>query len=308
MSLLSSLAIEQRLRAIRYANWARINASPAEPTGDPQIDWDITQELRAFASTALTILPKGDTFFVRKGPIEIIMSEALSLDLNKLTSHQDLMIAPSGFMYLEHSPLKLSGLMYNNLTIPNAEINALAWHWSLAQFRDPETNKISETKTGLMLVGFQDFPDGAFEPKLRVFFDEGDSLSKNAPTINAAHRNMSLVSAFAIAASAFMRQKIVSITPEKIHRQTAKRIQKEGWEGSLLIRDIQLREVEKKAREVAGVTESDYSCRWWVRRHWRLQPYSATGKIVPILIDAHLKGPQDKPIKPHRTPIFVVSR
>jgi hypothetical protein len=51
----------------------------------------------------------------------------------------------------------------------------------------------------------------------------------------------------------------------------------------------------------------DWACRWVVRAHWRNQYYPSLHKHKPLLIPAHMKGPEDKPLK-QSINLFDVSR
>jgi hypothetical protein len=52
----------------------------------------------------------------------------------------------------------------------------------------------------------------------------------------------------------------------------------------------------------------DYQWQWHVRGHWRRQPYRTTGEIRPVFIEAYIKGPVGKPLKPLTHSIFVARR
>ena len=41
----------------------------------------------------------------------------------------------------------------------------------------------------------------------------------------------------------------------------------------------------------------EWSCRWFVRGHWRNQYYKSENVHKPIWIDPYIKGPEDKPLK-----------
>src|SRR5260370_32850113 len=42
----------------------------------------------------------------------------------------------------------------------------------------------------------------------------------------------------------------------------------------------------------------DWQHRWIVRGHWRNQYYPGVGAHAPVYIVEHVKGPEDKPLKP----------
>jgi len=45
-----------------------------------------------------------------------------------------------------------------------------------------------------------------------------------------------------------------------------------------------------------------------VRAHTRQQWYPSLSKHLPTLIGPYIKGPEDKPLKPRTTPVFLVNR
>jgi hypothetical protein len=309
VSLLSSYALEQRLKALRYAHWAQYHATPipeiaARVSADEKREMELN--MREMGELAANTLSMGETYYVRKGPIEMITAEAATLDIRNITCHPNL-VEPAGFMWFEMSPLKItyigSAAEEKIHNFVGFNLCAISWCWS-NNINLRARNKLSQR--GLVVLGYEEFPNEPHivETRISAVILENESFDYK----HQITENVNLAS-FLLAASAFMRQKIVMNTPERANRQMQKRLQKTGeWGGSTIIRDIQLRAIEQKARSTAGLTQTDYSCRWWVRRHWRLQHYPSTGKVIPILIDPYIKGPLDKPIKDPSTPIFVVTR
>lgn len=57
-----------------------------------------------------------------------------------------------------------------------------------------------------------------------------------------------------------------------------------------------------------GTRDVEWNCQWHVRGHWRQQPYRSTGQVRPVFIEAYIKGPADKPLKPLSHNIFVAKR
>lgn len=73
------------------------------------------------------------------------------------------------------------------------------------------------------------------------------------------------------------------------------------------VRVISLRRMEYERKEAAD-SGREYQCQWHVRGHWRQQFYPSLDETRPIFIDAYIKGPEDKPLKPLTHPIFVARR
>lgn len=61
-------------------------------------------------------------------------------------------------------------------------------------------------------------------------------------------------------------------------------------------------------QHVEGAQDIEWNCQWHVRGHWRQQPYRSTGQVRPVFIEAYIKGPADKPLKPLSHNIFVAKR
>ena len=69
-------------------------------------------------------------------------------------------------------------------------------------------------------------------------------------------------------------------------------------------RKQQAREEESKK----GALPVDWQWRWSVAGHWRDQWYPADGVHRPKFIESYVKGPDDKPLKPASSKIFVAER
>jgi hypothetical protein len=83
--------------------------------------------------------------------------------------------------------------------------------------------------------------------------------------------------------------------------------QAEAYKMNMNPRIVTLRRLlyEKTEAENSG---REYQCQWHVRGHWRQQFYHSTGEHHPVFIDAYIKGPEDKPLKPLTHSIFVARR
>lgn len=54
--------------------------------------------------------------------------------------------------------------------------------------------------------------------------------------------------------------------------------------------------------------DTEWSCQWFVRGHWRQQYLPSTQTHRPTWIQPYVKGPEDKPLKAPSTTVFSVSR
>lgn len=110
---------------------------------------------------------------------------------------------------------------------------------------------------------------------------------------------------FAMAAQAWLRQKIAVQSEATIERHCRKRITKEFQAEPSGLHVVQLRRSESAQSSTDG-SPAEWSCQWLVRGHWRNQPYKAGKRL--IFIAPYIKGPEDKPLKAPTTTVFSVSR
>lgn len=108
----------------------------------------------------------------------------------------------------------------------------------------------------------------------------------------------------------FAQQRLVTAAHERAERHARKRVQAQGWTHEPLIRVVKLRTRETRAH-TAGESDTatiDWSCRWVVRGHWRQQFFPSRNEHRPLWILPHLKGPEEKPLKPPRATVFAIVR
>lgn len=97
-----------------------------------------------------------------------------------------------------------------------------------------------------------------------------------------------------------MGQRLAARTTERPDRHTRKRLAKMLWpERNVTV--VRLRRHEPP-RERGEAREVEWTHRWTVRRHWRMQPYPSLGPAAcrQILIEEYVKGPEDKPLVPSK--------
>lgn len=94
-------------------------------------------------------------------------------------------------------------------------------------------------------------------------------------------------------------QEIATVTKTYPDRGTARRLKREGKPPEYgQIEVIALRHAHP-INENTQISEEDdvhWSHRWMVSGHWRNQWYPKTKKNKPLWIQAHIKGPEDKPL------------
>jgi hypothetical protein len=97
---------------------------------------------------------------------------------------------------------------------------------------------------------------------------------------------------------ALCSQRIAIETRERPSRQQQRRAQREGRKLDE-IRVIRLR--EPASHSATSSRDTEWSHRWIVGSHWRNQWYAKDQTHRPKLIEAYVKGPEDKPLKIRET-------
>lgn len=111
----------------------------------------------------------------------------------------------------------------------------------------------------------------------------------------------------AAAGGAWLRQRLLVIGSGAIERHQRKQIAREyGVPLPSEVKVVSLRAVESDAPRDPHADPRDWSCRWVVRGHWRLQPYKDRRELRFIM--PHVKGPADKPLRVPAQTVFSVHR
>jgi len=106
-----------------------------------------------------------------------------------------------------------------------------------------------------------------------------------------------------------MSQRLTARVRHQPDRHTRRRIEREKQIAPPFIEVVTLRRKEvDRQEETKGKRDVDWQWQWTVQGHWRKQWYGAEGVHKPVLIDAYVKGPKDKPLKPPSTKIFRAVR
>ena len=148
----------------------------------------------------------------------------------------------------------------------------------------------------LMPTGGSEWPEGTMttENTLPV---AGDTPAKAAVRAASVIEDRRMLSTFWALAS----QRIVVETKERPYsRQVERQAERKG----LVLPDvrvIRLRESPVRGASSGEGGGREYSHRWLVGSHWRNQWYAREQTHRPKLIEAYVKGPEDKPLKVRET-------
>lgn len=104
-----------------------------------------------------------------------------------------------------------------------------------------------------------------------------------------------------------MARRLAITVQHATDRATQRRAQRGGQEAPPFIRVITLRRLEA-AREREAPNVVDWQWQWEVRGHWRNQFFPSEGLHKPVFIEAFIKGPSDKPLKPGVLKLFAAER
>jgi len=107
---------------------------------------------------------------------------------------------------------------------------------------------------------------------------------------------------------AFCAQRLLTTRPEPVDRAARRRLARAGWTPEPVVRVVTLRRIERSATRADEPMPVNWASRWLVRGHLRQQWFPASNEHRPIWIMPHVKGPEDKPLKPPRATVFAVVR
>lgn len=108
-----------------------------------------------------------------------------------------------------------------------------------------------------------------------------------------------------LTACMFTEQRIMLPVVQPVNKHVSSRVAALGVVPTCHV--IQLRRIDGRSQG-AGESDVEWACRWLVRGHWRRQFYPSANRRVPIWIDAHIKGPADKPLRAPAPEVFAVTR
>lgn len=103
-----------------------------------------------------------------------------------------------------------------------------------------------------------------------------------------------------------MNQRLVSVQPERPNRAARKLIESHiPFEPQIQVITLR-RPANPQPRDEHGIV--DWKCRWIVRAHWRMQRVGPDrSEVKPVLVNAYVKGPEDRPLRPPRPTLVRVA-
>jgi hypothetical protein len=113
---------------------------------------------------------------------------------------------------------------------------------------------------------------------------------------------------WAYAALYLMAQRLATQVQHTTDRGTRRRAERNNQVAPPVIRVITLRRLEAARQRQPNPEAIDWRWQWEVRGHWRDQWYPSEGVHKPKFIEAYIKGPPDKPLKPGALKLFTAVR
>ncbi len=258
-----------------------------------------------------TSVEEGQTVWVSKDIAHLLAQTAGSFPNAPL--NQEGVPLTNGFAWFEE-PLPLGGTLRTASEVLSHDPGLRALSWLYWRYNDAE----AKTRfNGLAAVYWVDIPGRPLPwPESVTEWDWGKGWDdwQAGPTSNAARAQLRTrlgqQRRYLHTLFAFMQQSILVAPAERADRPTRRRLEQAGWTREPLIRVVQLRRRETASTASDhGDEPADWTCRWIVRGHWRQQACGPGQRDRrPKYILPHVKGPEDKPLKPPRATVFAVVR
>jgi len=144
--------------------------------------------------------------------------------------------------------------------------------------------------------------------------NESEQLSKHEGS--PGHAELSVVMGpvfvrFVASCLSFMEQRITIPVSRPVSRATRRRLQRKQttFQPSAVVQVVELRRRERPHQEQSDQDDRgppEWHVQWLVAGHWRRHWYPREKAHKPRYIAPYVKGPQDKPLKPPASQLFVV--
>lgn len=267
--------------------------------------------------TDMHALRRAQPFFWNSRTVELVNTLAEDFNLDEVECTRSMVYIDVAFHWFsERSPLELELRSSFSGATHMAPVRALVWYWFHAH-NEPYLGGTAYCPVYLTDSGSW-CPDLA--PAVWFSVNAGTKMSQQIPLEQIQFQGISddrtiletqKLKQFVVAASTFMRQRLLRVEQTPVERHVRKRLERAGLRGlaPTTVNIVQLRRAEIEAtthNSDAHTVEWQWS--WTVKGHVRQQWYSTLNEHLPVYIHPHLKGPDDKPLKPRTTPIFSVTR
>lgn len=254
-----------------------------------EFQYEVEQQIRSRLLISRH-LPKAQAMFWATDTARLVHQAAANLPIHDTVCNMNLLTVTSAFCYFDQPfvTVRRDANPEIRMSVLESPLCALAWFWIIEEDFPAVLCIVPfiKTRTGLELMEI-------------AYCKSGDVFPEN-------HNGLF---SFVLAANAFLRQRLLINRPHPVERHARKRLEKTGAKVPSTVSVVHLRAAEHSSvRGNSSDTPVEYSCRWFVRGHWRNQYYKHLGGTRPRYIFPYLKGPDDKPIKVPAASVYAVVR
>lgn len=248
-----------------------------------------------FLRAAITALSEGETYYWAPDVCRTIvavgslMPQTWAFDVNSLPS-------PAGFFWFK-------GGLWWRAGDQAVGVDSICWRRGLDQNQKPAAAVGMFMANGQGQIGFGSMTMVQGETAEAMVQEVIDHSADQ----QTAAAGVPIVLGFA-ACLTFLQQRILVAPKYRIERHARKRLEHAGFQHEPLVRVVELRRKATASKPSDDAKTVEWSHQWIVGGHWRQQWYPTLERNQPIWIMPHLKGPQDKPLKPPRAKVFAVTR
>lgn len=288
------------LRRQMLSWWTNLNDTQAEwfqqmyplPPGIEEGTSEHREILAGAIGRERHVLAHGELFLVSDEMTEVARAAALTLP-SFILEKEDFP-SENGLMLFHHSPAEDR----RSADGETSDIVAASWWWGFHQ-----------GKPGVLFQWYEDRDGGQLPPSVppekhravreanaRVFarlVPQAWTLIPLGEDFSTATRAPALTSV--VAALLLMQQPLAAREQVRLLPMDRKRAARAGVQDTG-VTVVKLRHV-KTAASGSEVRPREYRHRWIVRGHWRNQWLPSRGVHRPTWINAHIKGPEDAPVK-----------
>lgn len=315
-----SEALERQMDVLRVVDALRkAGARIPSPMGDPPFTASENQQLAYMGEMLAGAAP----YYWSRELCDLLISSAASLPLDAVL-HSDQLPARAGFWWFE-APFEFPCPAHEN---ERDYLVALFW-WKASV--DPAILRSVSERSGelrqgggsdgvawVALVGREGFAGGfpAWMDTLpfgtsihRWIWDRESGEEETPPSDDYDPVYIEMFTRVVVGGLLLINQRIAMTTHHRAERAARRRMERIGWQHEPVIQVVQLRRRETTHEHPNEHEARDWSCRWFVRGHWRQQPCGPhQSERRTVWVTPYVKGPEDKPVKPPRTTVFAVTR
>lgn len=285
------LYARKRLLEYEVEKSAGLNTLP----GSPKEGEDYLNSLRACAYC----LYHADLFYMNERFCDLVDHARRDIP-DELAFEESWVLAPTGLIVLE-----------TNVEIPKMKHQTELYGYVRPTIRAVGWIKVEGGYYFLVMQAFADLVKGkvGFTPWAYLVLRPGDRVLDKIRGFESTScdqgayvpgREMEVLHEvrWVYAALHLMSQRLAHHSEHRVSSLVRSMSRRRGLPICLSIRVVSLRRLEEESLASGSGPGREYTCSWVVRGHWRLQPYKTQGDYKWKFIEAYVKGPADKPLKP----------